>query len=254
VAFEVVNGDDKDFHHYFQLLVDTDNLRQSWCALDEPEIGLCLSKYHGLRVCRQDPLECLISFLCSSAAPVFRIRNMIDNFCKALGEKIILPDGQTLFAFPNLESLAKTSRLDYDKLGLGYRGRFVRETASELIGRGGEKYINSLADSAYAEAKAELVSLPGVGAKIADCVCLFSLGKHDSVPIDTHMAKIAKRVVAPDLAEKSLTPALYDELANRFRAKFGTHAGWAQQYLFASELFGTGAWDSEAGKHRPGKR
>jgi N-glycosylase/DNA lyase len=248
-------GQAETAHDYFQTQVDIGSLLDEWTnTSSDCEIAAAAISLAGLRVCRQDPVECLFSFLCSSAAPVFRIRRMIENVCNALGEPICGVFGEKLYAFPKLERLASTSRTTFDELGLGYRGGFVQKAAAELVARGGRAYVERLADAPYADAKAALVSLPGVGAKIADCTCLFALGKHEAAPIDTHMARIAIRVVAPDLAGKSLTPVVYDELSGRFRERFGAFAGWAQQYLFTAELHKTGAWDSEMGRHRPGRR
>jgi N-glycosylase/DNA lyase len=106
----------------------------------------------------------------------------------------------------------------------------------------------------YADAKAALTSLPGVGAKIADCVCLFSLGKHGAVPLDVHMTRVAKQLFSQARTMKTLTPKAYDEIADLFRQRFGEYSGWAQQYLFYNELLESGAWDKEMGLHVPATR
>ena len=72
----------------------------------------------------------------------------------------------------------------------------------------------------------------GVGEKIADCVCLFALDKNGAVPVDVHIWRIAQTTYAPDLAEKSLTPANYARATEAFHDRFGPLAGWAQQILF----------------------
>jgi N-glycosylase/DNA lyase len=210
--------------------------------------------FAGLRVTRQDPVECLISFLCSSVAPIYRIRRGIDAMCRTLGEPLGTHWGRTFHAFPTLECLAETPREEYDTMGLGFRGGNVRETSAELLRRGGRPYLLALRHAPYANAKAALITLPGVGAKIADCVCLFSLGKHEAVPMDVHVTRIGKRLF-PHLASlKSLTSKNYNDLADAYRDRFGPYAGWAQQYLFYNELLMTGAWDRQMGVHVPGRK
>ncbi len=112
----------------------------------------------------------------------------------------------------------------------------------------------TLRDAEYADAKAALMTLPGVGAKIADCVCLFSLCKNEAVPLDVHVMRVARRLFAQARTIKTLTDKTYAEISLAFRERFGDHAGWAQQYLFYNELLQTGAWDREMGTHIPATR
>jgi len=122
-------------------------------------------------------------------------------------------------------------------LGLGYRARFVQATARQLLTLGGAYYLLSLRDRPYAEAKAALVSLTGVGEKIADCVCLFSLDKDDAIPVDTHIRQIAERhYLTADT--RSMTKATYALIGDTIRRRFGPMAGWAQQYLFHARRVG----------------
>jgi N-glycosylase/DNA lyase len=91
----------------------------------------------------------------------------------------------------------------------------------------------SLRDIPYEQAHAELVKLNGIGAKIADCVCLFSLDKTEAVPVDTHVWQLAKDLYFPEWeARKSLTELAYRTVAGAFRERFGDLAGYAQNYLF----------------------
>jgi 3-methyladenine DNA glycosylase/8-oxoguanine DNA glycosylase len=86
------------------------------------------------------------------------------------------------------------------------------------------------------------MALPGVGAKVADCVSLFSLDKDDAIPGDTHVRQMVERHYAPELAGKSLTPTVYAAIGDALRNRFGPMAGWAQQYLFYEDLFEKRAW------------
>ncbi|CAE8606943.1 unnamed protein product, partial [Polarella glacialis] len=89
------------------------------------------------------------------------------------------------------------------------------------------------------QVRAALCRLPGVGPKVADCVALFALGQHDCVPVDVHVWRIATRDYEPALRRaKSLTPAVYEQVGDAFRSRFGHFAGWAHSLLFGAELAG----------------
>ncbi len=89
--------------------------------------------------------------------------------------------------------------------------------------------------------RAELVSIPGIGPKVADCIALFSLDKDDLIPVDTHVRQIYERTYrrssAKAVTSKTVTPAVYAEIGNVFRDVFGDKAGWAHSVLFAADLF-----------------
>ena len=88
--------------------------------------------FAGLRVTMQDPVECLFSFLCSSVAPIYRIRRGIDAMCRTLGVRVGEIGGREHFTFPRLEYMADAPRDLYDKMGLGFRGGNVKESAKEM--------------------------------------------------------------------------------------------------------------------------
>ncbi|HEX2172529.1 MAG TPA: hypothetical protein VHL09_08800, partial [Dehalococcoidia bacterium] len=74
--------------------------------------------------------------------------------------------------------------------------------------------------------------LPGIGPKIADCICLFGLGFDEAVPIDTHVWAITHELFGTQVPSRTLTPRTYRYLGDLWRDRFGPYAGWAQQYLF----------------------
>ena len=237
---------------YFRLDVDLPALAQQFIEADF-HIQPALAEFAGLRVIRQDPVECLFSFLCTSASPLYRIRRTIAALCREYGDAY--PGevaGLTHTAFPPVHRLAEASLPHLTWLGLGYRAAYVKETAQAVMAHGGASWLLGLRGRPYAEAKRALTALPGVGEKIADCVCLFSLDKDEAVPVDTHIRQIAQRTYLADtLPNKTLTKATYARIGNDLRARFGPMAGWAQQYLFFHDLYQKGAWESYTALYQP---
>jgi len=246
---------------YFRLDVDLPALAQRFIEADY-HIRPAMADFAGLRVIRQDPVECLFSFLCTSAAPLYRIRRTVAALCREYGD--LYPGevaGLTHNAFPPVHRLAEASLPYLTKLGLGYRAAYVKETALAVMERGGAPWLHGLRRRPYAEAKSALMALPGVGAKIADCVCLFSLNKDEAVPVDTHIRQIAQRTYfvndkssespSGKLPSKTLTKNVYAQIGNDLRARFGPMAGWAQQYLFFHDLYEKGAWETYTSLYQP---
>ena len=237
---------------YFRLDVDLPALSRRFIE-DDFHIRPALAEFAGLRVIRQDPVECLFSFLCTSAAPLYRIRRTVAALSREYGD--LYPSevaGLTHTAFPPVHRLAEASLPHLTWLGLGYRAAYVKETAQTVMERGGAPWILGLRNRPYAEAKAALMSLPGVGEKIADCICLFSLNKDDAVPVDTHIRQIAQRNYLTNTpTTKTLTKATYAHIGNDLRKRFGPMAGWAQQYLFFHDLYQKGAWESYTAMYQP---
>ena len=233
---------------YFRLDDPLHQYVEQWMREGGPQIASAVASYPGLRLIRQDPWECLISFLASPASPIYRIRRSMQKLCIALGRPCGSLGEVGLYRFPDAEILANTPRSVFDEAGLGFRGPTMAAVAAVVCAKGGSKWVRSLRQTEYALAKAELTTLPGVGEKIADCVCLFSLDKDDAVPIDVHIARISRTLFQNIPA--SLTPRAYGIVAREFRERFGAAAGWAQQYLYYSQIEKQGIWDDELGKHR----
>ena len=241
---------------YLRLNVDLEFLYESW-KQSGPEIADATVAFRGLRILRQPPTECFFAFQSATCNTVTKIERSISKLAARYGESIDefgfwisdfglpmppmpsqhpTPNTQhPFYAFPTLSALASADEAELRADLWGYRAPRVINLARELLRRP-DGWLTNLRNVPYAQAKAELLALHGIGAKLADCICLFSLDKDEAVPIDTHVRQIATRLFLPDLCGKSLTPRIYDLLADAYRERFGPFAGWAQQYLFFNEL------------------
>ncbi len=192
----------------------------------------------GLRLMRWlSAEECLFSFLCTPANNIPRITGMIERLCERYGEPVAQDGAMTYYAFPSAERIAGADEAELRALGFGYRAKHLIEAAQALQARG-QGWLDSLRQQPYWDAKQELMQLPGVGAKVADCVLLFGLDNPLAVPIDTHMWQAVSEWLMPKLKGKNLTDKAYREVVEWFHERFGEWSGWAHQYLFTAHLLG----------------
>ncbi|NXT84041.1 OGG1 lyase, partial [Zapornia atra] len=227
---------DRILRDYFQLDVGLPALYRAWGEAD-PLFRSVAGDFPGVRVLRQDPAECLLSFICTSNNHISRITAMIERLCRAFGPRLCCLDARPFHAFPSLSALAGAdAEARLRALGFGYRAKFVSGSAKAITEGFGAEGLHRLRSVPYAEARRVLCTLPGVGAKVADCVCLMALDKAEAVPVDTHVWRIARERYGAVLGSRSLTPRAHQEIGDFFRGLWGPRAGWAQAVLFCADL------------------
>ncbi|KAI2661236.1 N-glycosylase/DNA lyase [Labeo rohita] len=189
--------------------------------IKQEEAGLCTvigslqGLEHRVRLLRQDPIECLFSFICSSNNHISRIQGMVDRLCQTLGTLLCKLDDVAYHDFPPLQALTDPSvEMRLRDLGFGYRARFLQQSSQTIVNSHGPDWLQSLRSAPYLQARDALRSLPGVGLKVADCVCLMSLDKFEALPVDTHVWQIAKRdySFAAGNSQKTLTDRRFQKL------------------------------------------
>jgi N-glycosylase/DNA lyase len=227
-GWEVSSKPDAEaWRRFLQMEVDLTKVHEQ-LALCEPRIVPILECMPGLRTLRPARAdETLFSFLCTPNNHMSRIVAMA-NFLASKGEEV--DEGH--YAFPTLEVIVNLKETELRSRGFGYRGATIPSVASAVLGRGGLPWLSGLAQLEYQQARAELMSLPGIGPKLADCVCLFGLRFDEAVPIDTHVWKVHREWYARGESAASLTPARYEQARQSFVKQFGCLSGWAQQYVF----------------------
>ena len=225
------------FRSLFRLEVSLDALYSEWISRD-PVIAPAVEAFRGLRIMRQNVHECFFGFQCASCNTVVKIERSVAKLAERYGDPLPLPEwhgGKSMFAFPSPAQLSIADEAHLRADLWGFRAPRVISLARTLH-EAGEDWLATLRRLPYEDAHSKLTSLNGIGAKVADCICLFCLDKDDAVPIDTHTRQIATRLFDTSLSGSSLTPRVYRALAEMYRSRFGAFAGWAQQYLFFAEL------------------
>jgi len=208
---------------YLQLDEDLEKVLRSFP--DDPPMRDSITACRGLRLLRQDPWECLASFICSSTKQIVQIEQIVEMLCRQFGEVAPVPSGvEAVWAFPTVERLAGTSEKELRACKLGFRAPYLLGTARILAA--GEVDLSRLHQMSLAEARAVLQGLPGVGPKIADCVLLFAYGFQDAFPVDVWIMKALQELYFPKRRPK------LPRLRHFRRTYFGPHSGYAQQYLF----------------------
>ena len=197
-----------------------------------------LKKYRGLRLIRQDPYQCMISFACSSNTNISMIRMMLKKLSMKFGIKKEI-DNEIFFTFPTMRNLYKASINELCSCSVGYRAKAIKSIAEKIVT--GVLTVDELYRSKYNEARKILTSIYGIGNKVADCILLFSLEKTEAFPIDVWMGRaifiyykrlIDNRNVTFMNANKKLSDNQYTILSDIMRDHFGKYGGYAQQYLF----------------------
>jgi len=201
---------------------------------DEP-MRLAVAACGGLRLLRQDPWECLASFILSSTKQIVQIRQIVARLCERFGEPLPPPErGHSCppererrceqFAFPTPQQIAAVPEAALRECKMGFRAPNLLAAARQIADGG--LALERLRQLDYAAARAELMKLRGVGGKIADCVLLFAFGFDGAFPVDVWVERALQELYFPRrrASEKRL---------HKFAAThFGPHAGYAQQYLF----------------------
>ena len=233
---EFVNSDWEFVKHYFGL--DDPLERISERITKDEHIAKCLRLFFGLRIIRQDPWECLISYLCATYKSIPAIRRMLFHLSKKYGKKVVF-DGFEFYTFPTPRRLAYATEKGLRGCGLGYRAKYVLETSKKVYD--GDFKLEELANLLYKQAKKELTSLLGVGLKVADCILLFSLGKLEAFPVDIRIKRsilknysghFTEALVKKMLVNQSISHSDYERLSAFGRDYFGKYAGYAQEYLY----------------------
>ena len=196
---------DRDYKYIFETLRQDEVLRKAsdFCP--------------GVRILKQDPFECLISFIFSQNNNIPRIKKIIERLCENFGDKIIC-GSKNYYAFPSAERIANLALEELDVLKSGFRAKYIHGAAKKIAS--GEIDLNAVYKMPFQEGSEYLQQITGVGKKIAACVLLFAYNKLDAFPIDVWIKRVLEKYYPED----------FDYIKT-----FGEYAGIAQEYLYYYE-------------------
>ena len=217
---------DDQLRRYFRL--DTDDIESIYVDLAgrDSQIGPLLERYRGVRLLRQEPWECLASYICSARASVASITKNAEALAEEYGNPVAVA-GETRRTFPAPEVLVQANESRLEELGLGFKGPRVIAAARQVTDNLGE--LERLKEMPYPDAKRRLMEYDGIGPKIADCICLMALGKLEAFPVDRHIRRAVEDYFSSEVKATDATMVQWAQ------DHFGSYAGYAGQYLFLDQ-------------------
>jgi N-glycosylase/DNA lyase len=210
--------------HYLQTGIQLQSVLEAFPPHD-PHLRAAVRACHGLRLLRQEPWECLASFILSSTKRIVQIEQIIQLLCQRYGQPVHTPPGHpAAHAFPDAATIARLSEVELRDCKAGFRATALRAAAIQVAE--GSLLLDDLDGWPTVRARERLCELRGVGEKIADCVLLFAFGKSDAFPLDVWIRRALTDLYfrGRKLKHADMTRFIADH--------FGPQAGYAQQYLF----------------------
>ena len=214
---------------------DTDNMEEIIKSISKDKTTkIAVQKYLGLRLVRQDPFQCFISFIVSSNSNIQKIKSSLEKISIKFGKRILFDD-KKFHMFPEPKKIANATIQEIQNCGVGYRAKFIIDAAKMVESK--QIDFDHLKKSNYQDAKETILTVPGIGNKVADCILLFSLDKLEAFPLDRWMIRILEKYYFKKfgLETKSITEKQYNKLHEKIVKHFGPYAGYAQQFLFKME-------------------
>ena len=175
----------------------------------------------GIRILNQEPLETLVSFITSTNKSIPMIKKIVEMLCKEYGDFAGIYRGREYYSFPQPEKLLGVCEDKLKECKMGFRAGYILDAAKKVSED--KSYFEIIKRMNSADAGNKLKEIRGVGDKVAHCVMLFSLGKHDSFPVDIWIKRIMSELYGYTDTK---------EIECFSKLKFGEYAGFAQQYLF----------------------
>jgi len=209
----------KDLINFFNLDLDYKKVTKDF--KDDIHLKIALDKYRGLRIINSDLYSCIISFVCSAASNIPKIKNNLKLICENFGDKIIF-EGNPYYTFPKIGKIKNLEKLK--KCKVGYRAKYIFEINTFLFEN--PQFLEELKKSNYVKSKLLLQKLPGIGPKVATCICLFSLKHTQAFPIDTWVIQLSNKLYLKEKTNNIL------KIEKFIEKKFKENRGLKQQYLF----------------------
>ena len=183
-------------------------------------LGKYLDKSIGLKMIKQDPIECIVSYIISQNNSVRNIKNSLDLISYKFGDKVMFLDKE-YYLFPSIDKLSKISLDEFRECKVGFRDRYLVDIISDIVEN--RLNVNYIFEMNSEDSLRYLMSFRGIGMKVASCILLFAYGKYDVYPIDTWVKKYM-----------DTNYGIKDEkkIKEFCKEKYGKYSGLAIQYMF----------------------
>lgn len=212
----------KKWENYFDLKTDYTKIKDT-LSFNET-LKSAMEYGSGIRILNQDKFSTIISFIISANNQIPRIMKSVNIICENYGDLIGELNGKKIYSFPTPEKLSKVPVEEMREIcRVGFRDKRIIDVARMVATN--EFDIDRINALDNGKLRNELIKLPGVGPKVADCIMLFSYKRHNTFPVDVWI----KRVMEYLFIKKETNKNLISDYANKL---FGDYAGYAQQYLF----------------------
>lgn len=212
---------------YFDLKRDYKQIKEKLAKIDE-NMEASIKYGQGIRLLNQDLWETILSFIISANNNIPRIKGIIERLSRTYGNEIIWR-GKKFYTFPSAEQLKYVTIKEYRDLGLGFRDKRLYETTQMIVNQQVDLEAMKKNPNTF-EVKEQLLTLSGIGPKVADCILLFSTLKRLEVfPIDVWVRRVMNDLYIQEPNENQVSKKQIERIATE---KFGDLAGLAQQYLF----------------------
>lgn len=210
------------WENYFDMDNDYKNIKE-WLLLKDDKLKEAITSKYGVRILNQEFFEMLITFIISQNKQIPHIKQIVNHISERYGKKVGEYNGKSYYSFPTPAELSHANEEELRSLKVGFRAPYILDAVQKVVeGEIKEEIIQKLNNE---EALAMLLSIRGVGVKIAHCVLLFGLSRRDAFPIDVWIKRIMEKIYYGKETNKEEIQAFASE-------QFGAYGGYAQQYLF----------------------
>lgn len=214
------NNDYQFLANYLGLDIDYLSILNS--LPDDEHMNNAKEKYFGLRLLNQDFNEALLAYICSSNKSIKGIRYSYRLLAKKFGKEVDV-EGDKYNLFPDFKDIANATMEDILSTKVGFRGKYIKDTSMKIFD---SDLLTNIHTLDYENTKTELMKFKGVGEKVADCVCVYSLGHHHITPLDIWGKRFLTKYYGLD--EKMS----YEKMSKWATEYFNGYAGIGGQYLF----------------------
>ena len=217
----------EDYEGIWKLYLDMDNdyglIKQSVIKADGA-LKTAVDEKSGIRILNQDFFETLISFIVSQNKSIPQIKQCVKNISHRFGDEVIGYNGEAFYVFPDVQRLHDATEEELRECKVGFRAPYIKNATEAVYS--GAVTKEKLDELDIAQARELLMTVKGVGEKVANCVLLFGLGRREAFPVDVWMKRIMEQMYfdGKDTKKQDIEAFAVN--------KFGDLGGYAQQYLF----------------------